>query len=50
MRQVCPGRVTNGANLPPRQECAPKWHGQILSQVPQVELALLVGRYAKIII
>jgi uracil-DNA glycosylase len=42
-----PGRASNGGDLPPRSECAPQWHDQILSQMPQVELTLLVGKYAQ---
>jgi len=40
-----PGRGTSG-DLPPRQECAPKWHKKILNQLPQVKLTLLIGQYA----
>jgi len=42
-----PGRSPNGADLPPRTECAPQWHDQILSDMPQVELTLLVGSCAQ---
>jgi uracil-DNA glycosylase len=33
-------------DLPPRPECAPRWHGPILERLPKVELTLLVGSYA----
>jgi len=33
--------------LPPRPECAPAWHGQILSYLVNVRLTLLVGSYAQ---
>ncbi|MCL4132754.1 UNVERIFIED_CONTAM: hypothetical protein GTU68_028507 [Idotea baltica] len=41
-----PGRGTSG-DLPPRSECAPKWHEKILEQLPQVKLTLLIGQYAQ---
>ena len=40
-----PGRG-NGADLPPRRECAPLWHGPILSCL-NARLTLLVGQYAQ---
>ena len=41
-----PGRAASG-DLPPRRECAPLWLDQLLAQLPQIELTLLVGRYAQ---
>jgi uracil-DNA glycosylase len=41
-----PGLDDKGADLPPRRECAPAWRPSILAQLPNVELALLVGQYA----
>jgi uracil-DNA glycosylase len=41
-----PGKGKSG-DLPPRTECAPLWHGRILSHLPNVELTLLVGNYAQ---
>lgn len=41
-----PGRGKSG-DLPPRPECAPLWHGQLLEQMAQVKLILLVGNYAQ---
>jgi uracil-DNA glycosylase len=41
-----PGLDDNGADLPPRRECAPAWRARILAHLPNVELALLVGQYA----
>ena len=41
-----PGRDPTGGDLPPRPECAPRWHGPILERLPNVELTLLVGSYA----
>jgi uracil-DNA glycosylase len=41
-----PGTV-NGADLPPRRECAPLWRGRLLPLLPNVRLTLLVGGYAQ---
>lgn len=41
-----PGRGRSGDN-PPRAECAPAWRQQLLDQLPNIELTLLVGRYAQ---
>jgi uracil-DNA glycosylase len=41
-----PGRGRSG-DLPPSPECAPRWHGPLLSLLPDVSLVLLVGRYAQ---
>lgn len=41
-----PGR-RQGGDLPPRPECAPRWHAQVLSQLKKVRLTLLVGQYAQ---
>jgi len=41
-----PGKGKSG-DLPPRPECAPLWHRQILQQMPQVGLILLIGQYAQ---
>jgi uracil-DNA glycosylase len=41
-----PGVDAKGGDLPPRPECAPRWHGPILERLPNVELTLLVGSYA----
>ena len=41
-----PGTDRNGGDLPPRPECAPRWHARLRSFFPAVELTLLVGRYA----
>lgn len=42
-----PGRHEKGGDLPPRPECAPTWHGPILSHLVNVRLTLLVGSYAQ---
>lgn len=41
-----PGKGKSG-DLPPRKECAPLWHEALLSQMPNVELILLIGKYAQ---
>ena len=41
-----PGRDAKGGDLPPRPECAPRWHGPVLERFPNLELILLVGSYA----
>lgn len=41
-----PGQA-NGADLPPRPECAPLWHSRMLAALPRVKLTLLVGMHAQ---
>ena len=41
-----PGKGRSG-DLPPRPECAPAWHGQLLRHMPDLRLVLLVGAYAQ---
>lgn len=41
-----PGKGKSG-DLPPRPECAPMWHPQLLNLMPQIELTLLIGMYAQ---
>jgi len=41
-----PGKGKSG-DLPPRPECAPQWHRQILDLMPDIRLTLLVGSYAQ---
>lgn len=35
-----------GGDRPPRPECAPLWHDRLLGAMPDVQLTVLVGRYA----
>lgn len=35
-----------GGDLPPRPECAPAWRHRLLAGLPDIELILLIGRYA----
>jgi uracil-DNA glycosylase len=37
----------DGGDLPPRPECAPLWHEELLAAMPEVELTLLTGMYAQ---
>ncbi len=41
-----PGKGKTG-DLPPRPECAPLWHKQLMNKLPNVELVLLIGIYAQ---
>ncbi|MCC8404586.1 uracil-DNA glycosylase family protein [Paraburkholderia sp. MMS20-SJTN17] len=41
-----PGRGASG-DLPPRPECASRWHRELLAHMPSVELTLLIGQYAQ---
>jgi uracil-DNA glycosylase len=40
-----PGTGKSG-DLPPRPECAPLWRQRLLAGMPQIELVLVIGRYA----
>ncbi|GAL14053.1 hypothetical protein VC0266 [Vibrio astriarenae] len=41
-----PGKGRSG-DLPPRKECAPLWHQEVLARLPNVKLTLLIGQYAQ---
>ncbi len=41
-----PGKGTNG-DLPPRPECAPLWHKQLLKNMKKAKLIILIGQYAQ---
>lgn len=41
-----PGKGKSG-DLPPRPECAPLWHPQLLNLMTEVKLTLLIGQYAQ---
>lgn len=41
-----PGKGKSG-DLPPRQECAPLWHGALLDKMPQLQLSFVIGMYAQ---
>jgi len=42
-----PGQDANGADLPPRRECARAWRKRLFEQLGHIELMLLVGGYAQ---
>jgi uracil-DNA glycosylase len=42
-----PGQDANGADLPPRAECALRWRRRLFEHLGQIELMLLVGGYAQ---
>lgn len=42
-----PGKGRSG-DLPPRPECAPRWHASLLSAMPDIRLTLLIGRHAQL--
>ena len=42
----CYPGTTNGGDLPPRAECAAQWRDRLLALLANVELTLLIGRYA----
>ena len=42
-----PGHDARGADLPPPRRCADSWRSGLLAQLRQLELTLLVGRYAQ---
>lgn len=37
----------DGGDLPPRPECAPRWHAPLRAALPNVRLMLLAGLYAQ---
>lgn len=41
-----PGKGRSG-DLPPRHECAPLWHSQVMKNLPDIQLTLLIGKYAQ---
>lgn len=41
-----PGKGKSG-DLPPRPECAPLWHQNLLKKMPDAELILLIGNYSQ---
>jgi uracil-DNA glycosylase len=41
-----PGKGSSG-DLPPRPECAPLWHHQLLAEMKNVKLILLIGQYSQ---
>lgn len=42
-----PGLDARKADLPPRPECRRAWHDELMAAMPQIELTLVIGRYAR---
>jgi uracil-DNA glycosylase len=42
-----PGLSPEGADLPPRRECAPLWHPRLRPLLARIELTILAGSYAQ---
>jgi len=42
-----PGLDANGADLPPRRECAHVWRQRLFEALPAFELVVLIGSYAQ---
>ncbi|MEL7545919.1 MAG: uracil-DNA glycosylase family protein [Pseudomonadota bacterium] len=42
-----PGYDRNGGDLPPIKRCASTWRSHLLKQLPNLQLVLLIGRYAQ---
>lgn len=47
MGHCFPGLDAKGGDLPPRRECAPAWRPRVLAALPNIELILVIGRYAQ---
>ena len=47
MGHCFPGLDGKGGDLPPRRECAPAWRSRVLAGLPNIELVLVIGRYAQ---
>lgn len=47
MGHCFPGLDAKGGDLPPRRECAPAWRARVLAALPEIELILVIGRYAQ---
>jgi uracil-DNA glycosylase len=41
-----PGKGKSG-DLPPRKECAPLWHNALLNNLKEIQLVVLIGKYAQ---
>jgi len=41
-----PGKGKSG-DLPPRKECAPAWREQLLTALPNIQLTIVLGKYAQ---
>lgn len=43
----CYPGTTRSGDLPPRPECAPQWHQQVLQSMSDIRITLLIGLYAQ---
>lgn len=41
-----PGKGNSG-DLPPRPECAPRWHQPLMAGLKDIRLIMLIGQYAQ---
>jgi uracil-DNA glycosylase len=46
MGMCYPGTGKSG-DLPPRKECAVVWHEKVIAKIPNIQLTLLIGKYAQ---
>jgi uracil-DNA glycosylase len=44
---LCYPGTGQGGDLPPRPECAPRWHPRFRAAMPRVTLTLVIGQYAQ---
>jgi uracil-DNA glycosylase len=44
---LCFPGTAKGGDLPPRPECAPLWRERVLEQLPNVQLTILLGKFAQ---
>ncbi|MFN3959679.1 MAG: uracil-DNA glycosylase family protein [Parvularculaceae bacterium] len=42
-----PGQDSRGGDLPPRRECAARWRHELMTALPDIKTAILVGSYAQ---
>jgi uracil-DNA glycosylase len=47
MGHCFPGLDAKGGDLPPRRECALHWRSRMLAGLAELELVLVIGRYAR---
>jgi len=47
MGHCFPGQDAKGGDLPPRRECALRWRAPVLSGLSELQLILVIGRYAR---
>ncbi len=43
----CYSGTGKSGDLPPRPECAPTWRDKLLSQLPNLQMTLVIGQYAQ---